>query len=216
MLIVEDEAGVRSLLVMALRRRGFFVHEADGAEQAMEVIAAHGPPDVLVTDVVMRSLSGPELVKELRVTYPTLPVLYMSGYARDKLDEALNSFLGCVVPAEAVHHRHVDHRSARDPTAGLTPGICSSQPVSTQASINLSSWALLVPRHEAEAQAGLTERHGRPAHDRAEDALVPQPLGEGEPQQLVADEQGHRRQVVVAEHREARLAQPGLEVPRLL
>jgi two-component system, cell cycle sensor histidine kinase and response regulator CckA len=90
-LIVEDEAGVRSLLVMALRRRGFLVYEADGAEQAKEVIELHGPPDVLVTDVVMRTISGPELVKELRVTYPKLPVLYMSGYARDKLDEALSS-----------------------------------------------------------------------------------------------------------------------------
>jgi PAS domain S-box-containing protein len=90
-LVVEDEAGVRSLLVMALRRRGFLVYEADGAEQAMEVIELHGPPDVLVTDVVMRSVSGPELVKELHAAYPKLPVLYMSGYARDKLDEALNS-----------------------------------------------------------------------------------------------------------------------------
>jgi PAS domain S-box-containing protein len=90
-LIVEDEAGVRSLLVMALRRRGFLVYEADGAEQAKEVIELHGPPDVLVTDVVMRTISGPELVKELQVTYPKLPVLYMSGYARDKLDEALSS-----------------------------------------------------------------------------------------------------------------------------
>ena len=90
-LVVEDEAGVRSMLVMALRRRGFVVHEADGAEKAIEVIELHGPPDVLVTDVVMRTSSGPELVKELHVTYPTLPVLYISGYARDKLDEALSS-----------------------------------------------------------------------------------------------------------------------------
>ncbi len=90
-LVVEDEAGVRSLLVTALRRRGFVVHEAEGAGEAMEIVERHGPPDALVTDVVMRLVSGPELVCELRKTYPKMPVLYMSGYARDKLDDALNS-----------------------------------------------------------------------------------------------------------------------------
>jgi PAS domain S-box-containing protein len=90
-LIVEDEAGVRSLLVMALRRQGFVVHEADGAEAALQIVEEHGEPDILVTDVVMRSLSGPDLAKQLRRTYPELPVLYISGYARDKLDEALSS-----------------------------------------------------------------------------------------------------------------------------
>ena len=90
-LVVEDEVGVRSLLVMALRRRGFTVFDAEGAEQALVLIEQNGPPDILVTDVVMRSISGPELVNELRRKYPKLPVLYISGYARDKLDEALSS-----------------------------------------------------------------------------------------------------------------------------
>ena len=89
LLVVEDEEAVRSLVTRALRSHGFQVREADGAEAAMEIIEQHGPPDLLVTDVVMPLISGPVFVRRLRERYPELRVLYISGYAQDKLDEIL-------------------------------------------------------------------------------------------------------------------------------
>jgi PAS domain S-box-containing protein len=88
-LVVEDEASVRSLVAAALHRHGFGVQEADGAETALELVDRHGPPDLLVTDVVMKYASGPDLVRRLHKSYPELRVLYMSGYARDDLEKAL-------------------------------------------------------------------------------------------------------------------------------
>ena len=89
LLVVEDEEAVRSLVTRALRSHGFQVREADGAEAAMKIIERHGPPDLLVTDVVMPITSGPEFVGRLREAHPELRVLYISGYAQDKLDELL-------------------------------------------------------------------------------------------------------------------------------
>jgi DNA-binding NtrC family response regulator len=55
--------------------------EADDGKTALAVIESHpGPIDLLVTDVVMRHMSGPELAERLAVSHPTLKVVYMSGY----------------------------------------------------------------------------------------------------------------------------------------
>ena len=84
LLLVEDNESVRDLASRALRRRGYTVHEARSAEEAIEWSATSGiKPDLLVTDVVMPGLSGPNLAARLTQQNPKLRVLYMSGYTDD-------------------------------------------------------------------------------------------------------------------------------------
>ncbi|NPV07618.1 MAG: PAS domain S-box protein [Anaerolineae bacterium] len=88
-LVVEDEKAVRALASSALRRLGYTVLEAAGAEEAMAHWrhSAHRP-DLVLTDVVMPGMNGPELVQALRATRSghgrpaDVPVLYMTGYCQ--------------------------------------------------------------------------------------------------------------------------------------
>jgi CheY-like chemotaxis protein len=84
LLLVEDNDAVRDLTAKALRRRGYTVHEARNAEEALEWCASSNiTPQLLVTDVIMPGLNGPGLAEKLLTMYPELRVLYMSGYTDD-------------------------------------------------------------------------------------------------------------------------------------
>jgi len=78
-LLVEDNKMLRCMVRDLLTNYGFEVIEAEGAEQAMN-LAEGRSIDLLVTDVVMPDLSGPELHERLLLQYPGLIVLFMSGY----------------------------------------------------------------------------------------------------------------------------------------
>jgi signal transduction histidine kinase len=82
-MVVEDNDAVRELAIMALRQRGYDVLEAASAEQALDLIAQGARPQLLLTDVVMPGLSGPNLAARLLQHIPRLRVLYMSGYSED-------------------------------------------------------------------------------------------------------------------------------------
>jgi two-component system, cell cycle sensor histidine kinase and response regulator CckA len=80
-LVLEDEAQVRRVVVAMLQRGGYRVIEASRAEEALE--AAKDPTrtiDVLLTDIVMPGMSGPEVVKRIREIRPDLKAICMSGY----------------------------------------------------------------------------------------------------------------------------------------
>jgi CheY-like chemotaxis protein len=80
-LIVEDEVTVRSVAVKILRKAGYQVLEAASAAEARTLCAEQKEPVRLVlTDMVMPGVSGPELATELKAAYPSLKVLLMSGY----------------------------------------------------------------------------------------------------------------------------------------
>ena len=81
-LVVEDEDAVREVAVRALTMRGYRVIDACGGEEALERMEEHKDKiDLVISDVVMPGMDGPALVKELRKTYPKMPVIFMSGYA---------------------------------------------------------------------------------------------------------------------------------------
>jgi PAS domain S-box-containing protein len=81
-LLVEDEEAVRTFAANVLRRQGYEVLEAHHGLHALELLKrAESSVQLLVTDVVMPEMGGPALVARLRDVHPTLPVLYMSGYA---------------------------------------------------------------------------------------------------------------------------------------
>jgi PAS domain S-box-containing protein len=77
-LLVEDEDVVRRLTTEMLARHGYRVVTAAGPEQALEVTE---PWDLLLTDVVMPKMSGPQLAQVLAETHPGAGVLFMSGYS---------------------------------------------------------------------------------------------------------------------------------------
>ena len=83
-LIAEDEATLRRAAVQALQRSGYTVlAAADGAE-ALALAARHkGKIHLLVSDVVMPGISGPQLYEELRRDRPDLRVLFTSAYLAD-------------------------------------------------------------------------------------------------------------------------------------
>ncbi|HEY4135737.1 MAG TPA: ATP-binding protein [Alphaproteobacteria bacterium] len=89
-LLVEDEDAVRLFGARALRNKGYKVLEAKNGENALEVIKdAPDPVDLVITDVVMPVLDGPELVRRVRTANPTMKVIFISGYAEDNLREKL-------------------------------------------------------------------------------------------------------------------------------
>jgi len=80
-LLVEDDEIMRSLTRKLLEEHGYAVAEADDGKSALEWVESHpGEIDLLLTDVVMRRMSGPELAQRLSAPYPSLKVVYMSGY----------------------------------------------------------------------------------------------------------------------------------------
>ena len=85
-LVCEDDELVRILLQTILTENGYRVLSASKPDEALSLAAAHGADiDVLVTDVIMPQLSGPELVERLEETRPGLPVLLLSGYPAETI-----------------------------------------------------------------------------------------------------------------------------------
>jgi len=83
-LVVEDEAMLRTLIVDILRPQGYHVLEAEDATQALHRCREHGPEiHLLLTDVVMPGRSGQELAEEAVRLYPNLKVIFMSGHTDD-------------------------------------------------------------------------------------------------------------------------------------
>ena len=90
MLLVEDEAGVRDLARRMLERAGYRVLDAASGPDAEAIFAEHrGSIDLLVTDVVMPGMSGPDLFRRLAVEQPGLKVVYISGYATEAMARQL-------------------------------------------------------------------------------------------------------------------------------
>lgn len=79
-LLVEDEPAVKGLFSQALRKDGYAVHEARNGVEALEVEKEIERLDVLVTDVVMPYMKGPELARQLRAKQPDLKIIFVSGY----------------------------------------------------------------------------------------------------------------------------------------
>ncbi len=87
-LLVEDDEVMRSLTKKVLEEHGYTVVEANDGESALESVLSYpGQIDLLLTDVVMRRVSGPELVERLGSSHPTLKVIYMSGYTGELIAE---------------------------------------------------------------------------------------------------------------------------------
>jgi CheY-like chemotaxis protein len=98
-LIVEDQDAVREIAASVLEKAGYLVMKAEDGSEALRKARAHrGRIDLLLSDVVMPEMSGPEVAERLLRRHPAMKVLFMSGYAgsvvdRFKLEEAGHNVL---------------------------------------------------------------------------------------------------------------------------
>ena len=85
-LLVEDEAAVRSLAKKILALKGYRVLEASDGAIALRIAAGHvGEIDLVLTDVAMPNLGGRGMVEELKELSPDMRVLFMSGYPKEEV-----------------------------------------------------------------------------------------------------------------------------------
>jgi CheY-like chemotaxis protein len=84
-LVVDDEANIRTLVAKILRRERYNVLQAGSAQEAFAVASAHeGPIHLLITDVVLPGESGRHIAERMRQSLPNLKVLYISGFSDDE------------------------------------------------------------------------------------------------------------------------------------
>jgi two-component system, cell cycle sensor histidine kinase and response regulator CckA len=85
-LVVEDEEAVRTLVRRELESRGYAVLAPAGADEALLLCERHaGPIHLLMTDIVMPGMLGPEVARRAAALRPELKVLYMSGYTDESI-----------------------------------------------------------------------------------------------------------------------------------
>ena len=85
-LLVEDDRGVRNLVERVLNSRGYRVLSAEHGVDALQLASAlNGTIDLVLTDIVMPTMSGREMVDALRLQRPGVRVIYMSGYTDDEI-----------------------------------------------------------------------------------------------------------------------------------
>jgi len=87
LLLVDDEPELLRVTARMLKDLGYRVDTALNADQALASLTVEKQAvDLLITDIVMPGMSGVDLVRRVREGLPTLPVLYTSGFNRDRLD----------------------------------------------------------------------------------------------------------------------------------
>jgi len=135
-LLVEDELAVRQVASRMLTLLGYQVLEAEDGAAALALAEQRGSSiDIVVTDVMMPKVTGPELVRALRLRLPQLPVVFMSGYSG--LDSTALSEMASLGPMLAkpfaqealatVVRRELDRRGAGEVATANAGG--ASEPV---------------------------------------------------------------------------------------
>ncbi len=90
-LVVEDEEMVRAVAERALARQGYTIVTASDGDEGLEIVQSGKHEfDLVVSDVVMPSMDGPAMAREIRKTNPDLPILFMSGYAEGQLRDEID------------------------------------------------------------------------------------------------------------------------------
>jgi two-component system, cell cycle sensor histidine kinase and response regulator CckA len=85
-LVVEDQPEVLSLLADSLEMLGYRVLTAGHPDDGLAIADEHAEQiDLVLTDVVMPGMNGPEMAQRLVVRHPSLRVLYLSGYGQETL-----------------------------------------------------------------------------------------------------------------------------------
>ena len=85
--VVDDNTLVRRLVCTILESEGLLVVDADGPVRALEMMERfESPPDLMICDISMPVMSGPELYQLVEQRFPAQPVLFISGYPGEHLE----------------------------------------------------------------------------------------------------------------------------------
>ncbi|MDZ4390234.1 MAG: response regulator [Gemmatimonadales bacterium] len=84
-LVVDDEPAVLSVVTRCLEHGGLRVLQARNGGDALAAIEMHGPPDLVLTDLMMPGIDGAELARRLKEQWPDLPVIFISGFSAEEL-----------------------------------------------------------------------------------------------------------------------------------
>jgi signal transduction histidine kinase/ActR/RegA family two-component response regulator len=136
-LLVEDEVAVRSVTQRMLKAAGHEVLVAESGEQALALAELHsGSIDLLVTDVVMAKVGGPELAQRLAAVRPELKVLFISGYTQNQIPAGAGNpgidFLHKPFTFEALHQKVSALLSPTDLVAMAPPPISRRESAGTK------------------------------------------------------------------------------------
>ena len=83
-LVVDDEPSMRQLIELVLKKEGWTVRVASGAEEALDAVkAADRPPSLVICDVLMPRVDGLELMRRMCGRLPGLDVIFISGHLSD-------------------------------------------------------------------------------------------------------------------------------------
>jgi two-component system, cell cycle sensor histidine kinase and response regulator CckA len=105
-LLVDDEPSMRQMIDQVLRTAGFRVLVAREANEAAEIWSRKGPQiDLLLTDILLPGLSGPELAREFLSSRPDLKVLIISGSQEEIVLKAVELAGAKVFLAKPFNHR---------------------------------------------------------------------------------------------------------------
>jgi DNA-binding NtrC family response regulator len=81
-IIVDDEPDIRDVLSQALQAKGYRVSAAEAGHEALRIIKSD-PPDLLVSDLQMEDADGLELIEQVKLQLPDLPVILLTGMIFD-------------------------------------------------------------------------------------------------------------------------------------
>jgi CheY-like chemotaxis protein len=104
-LVVDDEADIRTIMAEVLELQGYTVLQAADAPQALRQLQ-HARPDMLVTDIGLPDgMNGRQLADQVRVQWPQLPVLMVTGYAESTVmkNETLPAQMELLTKPFAMH-----------------------------------------------------------------------------------------------------------------
>ena len=87
-LVIDDDARDRDLLVAVLEERGYEVLLADNGETGL-MLCHRRTPDAVVLDLNMPGMDGRSILRQLRMLHPTLPVVVFSGLKTDEIEQEM-------------------------------------------------------------------------------------------------------------------------------
>ena len=98
-LLVDDEESLRQVVTQFLSQElGYNLLSAGSGEEALSLVETYsGDIDLLVTDILLPGMSGPELAKKMGALYPNLGIMYISGYADHNLESHGLTISNCIL-----------------------------------------------------------------------------------------------------------------------
>jgi two-component system cell cycle sensor histidine kinase/response regulator CckA len=102
-LLVDDEDNILRLLRARLEHHGYSVLAASDGVEALQVIHETNRIDLVITDIRMPKMDGFTLGEQLRSEYPTIPVIYMSGYSTKNVVKQAQDLRNIKVPEDCAY-----------------------------------------------------------------------------------------------------------------